>query len=95
MESIMTQVSPPDTKIVEVSPKQVSSHHLGAKFPLWPGPLGEGTLAVDPAKAVSAGLAFRDLRESVDDVLAWWDDRDWPSWWLTREQEAMLVHNPR
>ncbi len=95
MESIMAQVSPPDTKIVEVSPKQVSSHHLGARFPLWPGAFGETALAVDSAKAVAAGLTFRDLSESVDDVLAWWDDREWPSWWLTREQEAMLVHNSR
>ena len=95
MESILAQVSPPDTKIVEVSPKQVSSHRLGARFPLWSGAPGESALVVDPAKAVSAGLTFRDLSESVDDVLAWWDDREWPSWWLTREQEAMLVHNPR
>jgi len=95
MESILAQVSPPDTKIVEVSPKQVSSHRLGARFPLWSGAPGESALVVDPAKAVSAGLTFRDLSESVDDVLAWWDDREWPSWWLTREQEAMLVHHPR
>ena len=94
MESVCAQVSPPDTKVVEVSPKQVSSHHLAGRFPLWPGAFGENMLAVDPAKALAAGLTLRDIGESVEDVLAWWDDREWPAWWLTREQEAMLVRNP-
>jgi hypothetical protein len=67
------------------------SHHLETRFPLWSGSNSETTLAVDPAKAVAAGLRFRDLSESVEDVIEWWDDREAPSWWLTREQEAMLV----
>ena len=95
MELICAHVSPPDTKVVEVSPKQVSSHHLAARFPLWPGAFGDNLQALDPAKALAAGLTLRDVNESVDDVLAWWNDREWPSWWLTREQEAMLVRNPR
>jgi hypothetical protein len=71
------------------------SHHLESRFPLWSGASSENVMAVDPAKAVAAGLTFRALSESVDDVTAWWDDREAPSWWLTREQEAMLVRtNP-
>jgi 2'-hydroxyisoflavone reductase len=91
IESISEQVSPNETRLVEVSPRHIKSHHLESRFPLWSGAMSETALAVDPAKAVAAGLKFRALSESVDDVIQWWDDREGPSWWLTREQEAMLV----
>ncbi|MGD0852739.1 MAG: NAD-dependent epimerase/dehydratase family protein [Acidimicrobiales bacterium] len=95
IEAIRDQVSPPETRLVEISPRHIKSHHLETRFPLWSGSTSETALAVDPAKALAAGLRLRDLSESVDDVLAWWDDRVPPSWWLTREQEAMLVRtNP-
>ncbi|HEY5438638.1 MAG TPA: NAD-dependent epimerase/dehydratase family protein [Acidimicrobiales bacterium] len=91
MEQIAEQIAPSDTKLVEVSPRHVSSHHLDSRFPLWSGSQNETVMDIDPAKAIGAGLTLRDLSESVEDVQAWWNDRDWPSWWLTREQEAMLV----
>jgi 2'-hydroxyisoflavone reductase len=91
IEAIHDQVSPPEARLVEISPRHIKSHHLETRFPLWSGSTSETALAVDPAKALAAGLGFRELRESVEDVLAWWDDRVAPSWWLTREQEAMLV----
>ncbi len=91
IEEISRQVSPNDTRLYEISPRHIKSHHLDTRFPLWSGSNSENALAVDPAKAVAAGLTFRDLSESVEDVLEWWDDREAPSWWLTREQEAMLV----
>jgi 2'-hydroxyisoflavone reductase len=91
IEEISQQVSPNDTRLYEISPRHIKSHHLDTRFPLWSGSNSENALAVDPAKAVAAGLTFRDLSESVEDVLEWWDDREAPSWWLTREQEAMLV----
>jgi 2'-hydroxyisoflavone reductase len=95
IESISEQISPNDTRLVEISPRHILSHHLESRFPLWSGASSENVMAVDPAKAVAAGLTFRELSESVDDVTAWWDDREAPSWWLTREQEAMLVRtNP-
>lgn len=91
MGAIAEQIAPNETTLVEVSARHVSSHHLDSRFPLWSGPQSETVLDLDSTKALSAGLTLRPLNESVDDVLAWWDDRDWPSWWLTREQEAMLV----
>ena len=91
MEAISQQISPSNTRLVEISPRHIKSHHLDTRFPLWSGSTSETGLAVDPAKAVTAGLKLRDLSESVDDVISWWDDREPPSWWLTREQEAMLV----
>jgi hypothetical protein len=91
MRTISEQISPSDTHLVEISPRHIKSHHLDTRFPLWSGSNSETTLAVDPAKAVAAGLKFRDLSESVEDVIEWWDEREAPSWWLTREQEAMLV----
>jgi 2'-hydroxyisoflavone reductase len=95
MEAITEQVSPNDTRLVEVSPRHIKSHHLDSRFPLWSGSTSETALAVDPAKALAAGLTLRPLSDSVQDVLDWWDDREVPTWWLTREQEAMLVRtNP-
>lgn len=91
IQTISEQVSPSDTRLVEISPRHIKSHHLETRFPLWSGSNSETALAVDPAKAVAAGLTFRDLSDSVEDVIEWWGDREGPSWWLTREQEAMLV----
>ena len=91
IEAISEQVSPSDTRLVEIHPHQIKSHHLDTRFPLWSGSTSETALAVNPAKALAAGLTLRDLRESVEDVIEWWDDREPPSWWLTREQEAMLI----
>ncbi|HEY5009710.1 MAG TPA: NAD-dependent epimerase/dehydratase family protein [Acidimicrobiales bacterium] len=95
VQQISDQVAPNDTRLIEISPRHIKSHHLETRFPLWSGSSSETALAVDPAKAVAAGLTFRDLSDSVEDVIEWWDDRESPSWWLTREQEAMLVRtNP-
>jgi 2'-hydroxyisoflavone reductase len=91
MEEISQQVSPNDTHLVEISPRHIKSHHLDNRFPLWSGSASETVLCVNPAKALAAGLTLRPLSDSVEDVIAWWDDREAPSWWLTREQEAMLV----
>jgi 2'-hydroxyisoflavone reductase len=91
IQTISEQISPSDTRLVEISPRHIKSHHLDSRFPLWSGSKSETALAVDPAKAVAAGLTFRGLSESVEDVIDWWGDHEAPSWWLTREQEAMLV----
>ncbi len=91
MQSIAEHVGASETKLVEVPARHISSHHLDSRFPLWSGAHNETVMDLDPAKALAAGLTLRSLEESVDDVLAWWGDREPPSWWLTREQEAMLV----
>jgi 2'-hydroxyisoflavone reductase len=91
MQAISEHVGPSETKLVEVSARHISSHHLDSRFPLWSGTRNETVMDLDPAKALAAGLTLRSLEDSVDDVVAWWGDRDPPSWWLTREQEAMLV----
>jgi 2'-hydroxyisoflavone reductase len=91
IEAISEQVAPRDTRLCEISPRHIKSHHLDTRFPLWSGSSSETALAVDPAKAFAAGLVLRELTESVEDVMSWWDDREAPSWWLTREQEAMLI----
>jgi 2'-hydroxyisoflavone reductase len=95
VQQISDKIAPTETRLVEISPRHIKSHHLETRFPLWSGSSSETALAVDPAKAVAAGLTLRDLSDSVEDVIEWWDDRESPSWWLTREQEAMLVRtNP-
>ena len=91
LEQIADLIAPPGTTLVEVAYEQIARHHLDGRFPLWSGTTNPTVLAVDPAKALGAGLRCRALRESVEDVVQWWGDREGPSWWLTREQEAMLV----
>lgn len=91
MQAIAEHIGPSETKLIEVPARHISSHHLDSRFPLWSGTSNETVMDLDPAKALAAGLTLRSLEDSVDDVLAWWNDRDLPSWWLTREQEAMLV----
>jgi 2'-hydroxyisoflavone reductase len=91
MQEIAEHVGPSETKLVEISARHVSSHHLDSRFPLWSGSRNETVMDLNPAKALAAGLTLRSLEDSVDDVVAWWGDRELPSWWLTREQEAMLV----
>ncbi len=92
LEMVSELVSPKDTRLVEVPFEQIMRHRLEKRFPLWSGAKNEPSLAVDPTKAVSAGLKVRPLGESVSDVMSWWEGRENPTWWLTREQEAMLVH---
>jgi 2'-hydroxyisoflavone reductase len=90
MEEIAKHIAPTGTKIVEVSPDQINELHLESKFFLWSGPQSEPSLAVNPGAAIAAGLRYRSLVESVDDVIAWWGNRTWPSHWLTPEEEAQL-----
>jgi hypothetical protein len=75
-----------------VNPDDVRNSDLANKFPLWSE--GETTNyidALDSALAISEGLALRPLEDSVDDVVAWWGDREWPGHWLTSDEETRLL----
>lgn len=91
IERIAEMVAPPDTKLMEISYEHIARHHLDNRFPLWSGANRETIMTIDSSKAIAAGLRCRDLRDSVDDTVAWWSDRAEPSSWLTREQESMLI----
>jgi 2'-hydroxyisoflavone reductase len=86
-------VSPPQTEIVEISPKLVLEQNLAIKFPLWSGESSFTASAVNPAKAISAGLKYRSLKDSVEDVIAWWGNREWHEKWLTADEENLLLTN--
>jgi 2'-hydroxyisoflavone reductase len=96
IEHIAAHVAPANTTLREVSYERIESLQLDDKFPLWTGNSthhGENVLALDSSLAVSHGLDLRLLEDSVDDVLEWWGDRDWPEQWLTAEDEARLLAN--
>jgi len=96
VEAIARQVAPAGTTVSVVSPDKVRLDDLADKFPLWRGTEGEGSdylSALDNSLAVSAGLDLRPLEDSVDDVLAWWGDREWPGHWLTSAEEAHLLRS--
>lgn len=92
IEEVARQVGPPGTEVVEVTPKAVQRAGLETRFPLWSGGVvSEHALAMDPSKALAAGLTLRPLADSIDDVVAWWGDRPWPDHWLTGDAEGALL----
>ena len=94
MEKIASHIAPVGTELVEVAPSEVAKFELGAKLPLWSGVESRTASALNPAAALSAGLEYRALESTVDDVLAWWGERAWPSEWLTPEEEFQLLSRP-
>jgi 2'-hydroxyisoflavone reductase len=95
MEAVRQRVGPDGTVLIPVNLDLIKRQHLETKFPLFSGANSETVLRVDPAKAIAAGLILRNLDESVDDVVAWWSDREWPSWWLQPEEERALLNTSR
>ncbi|MDE3064787.1 MAG: hypothetical protein KGJ36_03860, partial [Acidobacteriota bacterium] len=91
VERVARHVAPAGTRVEVLDAGRVLASPAAGKFPLWSGGGSETALAVDPAKALAHGLALRPLEESVDDVVAWWKDRDWPSAWLSADEERGLL----
>ncbi len=88
---VVRHVAPPGTEVVEVDTESPESLHSPTAFPLWGGVEPEPAMAMDPSKALAAGLTLRPLEASVDDVVEWWGDRDWPAHWLSADDEAALL----
>ncbi len=95
MDAVRTRVGPRGTNLIPVNLELVKSQRLETKFPLFSGAYCETVLRINPAKAIAAGLTLRDVAENVDDVVAWWSDREWPSWWLNADEEVTLLHASR
>ena len=91
VESIARHIGPRGTRIAEVAPDLVLDQGLGTKFPLWTGRQSENMLSVDSSLALANGLALRPLEDSVDDVVQWWGEKQWPSHWLTHTDEQTLL----
>lgn len=91
MERIAAHVTP-EAIVREVPAQRVLDAGFEDKFPLWSGPTNANASCVDNSLAGEHGLALRSLEESVDDVLAWWGDREWPDHWLTAHEETELLH---
>jgi 2'-hydroxyisoflavone reductase len=90
LDAVAAHVAPPGTTLHEVTVGR--AERLGGKFPLW-SRTSENVLALDSSLALSQGLDLRPLEDSVDDVVEWWGDREWPSQWLTAQDEARLIAN--
>lgn len=88
---VASHVAPQGTELVEVASGSPASLHSETTFPLWGGPAAEPAMAMDPGKAIAAGLALRPIEDSVDDVVEWWGHRDWPDHWLGADDEAALL----
>ncbi|HEV2427856.1 MAG TPA: NAD-dependent epimerase/dehydratase family protein, partial [Acidimicrobiales bacterium] len=88
---VVDRVGPRGTSVEVVSPESVRAQGLEHKFPLWSGGGDEAGLAIDPSKALVAGLTLRPLEDSVAEVDDWWSDREWPGRWLTPDEERSLL----
>ncbi len=95
IQRVIDHVAPPGTELVEVDPEVVERSGLQSSFPLWPGRSSQPGLDVESALAEANGLSLRPLEESVDDVVAWWGDRAWPSHWHTGENARRLLAERR
>jgi 2'-hydroxyisoflavone reductase len=92
VEAIARHVAPAGTTVSAVSPDDIRNDDVASKFPLWSdGDSANYILALDNSLATSLGLDLRLLEDSVDDVLSWWGDREWPKRWLTSAEEARLL----
>jgi len=91
VEHVVRHVAPAGTTVVEVDPAAVERLKLGSKFQLWTGPEVETAMTMDPSAALAAGLSLQSIESSVDDVLAWWGDREWPAHWMTAAEEEELL----
>ena len=91
IDRIANRVAPSGSTLRVVSPEDVRAANLEDKFPLWSAGTSENVLALDNSLAVASGLDLRPLEDSVDDVVSWWGDREWPARWLTSEHERRLV----
>jgi 2'-hydroxyisoflavone reductase len=92
VEAIARHIAPEGTHVSVVSPDDVRSDDVADKFPLWSeGESANYLNALDSSLAISQGLDLRPLEDSVDDVLAWWGDREWPAHWLTSDDEDHLL----
>ena len=62
------------------------------ELPLWiPGSEADGFYGFDNRKAVTAGLTFRPLAETVRDTLAWLGELEEPPARLSPEREVELL----
>jgi 2'-hydroxyisoflavone reductase len=62
------------------------------ELPLWlPGDEYSGMLQADNRRAIAAGLAFRPVRETVLDTLAWSREAGEQRPTLTRKKERELL----
>jgi 2'-hydroxyisoflavone reductase len=91
VERIAAHAAPAGTRLVEVDTAVLEAEGKTGSFPLWSGPEPEGALALDPSRALEAGLTLRPVEDSVDDVRRWWGTRDWPAAWLAPDDEAALL----
>jgi len=91
VEQIVAHVAPEGSVVREVSSTAVREAKLAGKFPLWSGDESGNILALDSSLAIASGLDLRPLNESIDDVTAWWGNREWPGHWLTSDDEARLL----
>ncbi len=81
-----------NTELVVVDGQRLLDHGLApGALPLWAGPDAESVMNVDPSKALAAGLSFRSLRDTVEDVAVWFAGQPWRDQWLSAEREAAAI----
>jgi len=72
LSDVAAEVAPPGTQLRWVDAEWLTEHGVdGGSLPLWDEGAYAWDLAVDPGKALGAGLEPRSLRETARDTLVW------------------------
>jgi len=87
-----------DTELTWVSKDFLASSDVSewSDLPLWLSDVeSAGLLATDVEKAISAGLTFRPLEETIDDTISWANSRDagheWRAGLDSKREERLLL----
>lgn len=92
IEQMASIIAPEETELVVADGQRLLDHGLApGALPLWAGPDAESVMNVDPAKALAAGLSFRTLDDTVDDVAGWLEGQPWRDQWMSPTDEAALI----
>ena len=67
----------------------------GTELPLWPDPTFRGVMQANCERAITAGLTFRPLADTIRDTLAWHDAHGVPNTGLSAEHEQDLLRRWR
>lgn len=89
VERVTRQLSP-RARVVVVEPERVREAGLALKFPLWPEDDWNSS-TLDNSLALAHGLQLRPIEQSVNDVVRWWGEREWPEWWLSDDEQRTLL----
>jgi 2'-hydroxyisoflavone reductase len=98
LTDVAAAVAPSGTRLIWADANWLTERHVdGRQLPMWEEGARDWELALDPGKALNAGLQPRSVGDSARDTLAWLDGggQHMPGTGLEMEREAALLKTLR